>query len=253
MSHSKHYVFGLHSVRQIFTNDVSRVVEIWAQQNRQDEKLLSLLNIVQQQALPVQYVPKKTLDKLTDDGHHQGIVIRCHSKNQHIQLDLEDFLAQLTTTPFLLVLDGVQDPHNLGACLRTADAAGVNAVIIPKHRACGLTPTVEKVASGAADNVPLIQVTNLANALQQLQAQNIWVLGAAEDVEQTIFTTDFNRPIALVLGAEGKGLRHLTKNNCDELVRLPMYGKVESLNVSVATGVCLYEALRQRTVNNLTE
>lgn len=250
MSHNKHYVFGLHSVRQVLTNDVSRVIEVWAQQNRQDEKLLSLLTLIQQQGLAVQYVPKKTLDKLANLGHHQGIVIRCHIGKEKNSVDLDDLLAQLTEMPFLLVLDGVQDPHNLGACLRTADAVGVHAVIIPKHRACGLTPTVEKVASGAADNVPLIQVTNLANTLQQLQTQGIWVLGAAEEAEQTIFTADFNRPLALVLGAEGKGLRHLTKNYCDALVRIPMFGKVESLNVSVATGVCLYEAVRQRAGTN---
>ena len=151
-----------------------------------------------------------------------------------------------TSPPLLLVLDGITDPHNLGACLRTADASGVLAVIAPKDKSVGLTPTVRKVASGAAETVPFVQVTNLARTLDQLKARGVWVVGTADDGEASIHEADLKGPLALVMGAEGKGMRRLTREKCDVLVRIPMLGQVESLNVSVATGVCLYEALRQR-------
>ncbi|MCP4283408.1 MAG: 23S rRNA (guanosine(2251)-2'-O)-methyltransferase RlmB, partial [Gammaproteobacteria bacterium] len=160
---------------------------------------------------------------------------------------LENLLINLDEPPFLLILDGVQDPHNLGACLRSADGAGVHAVIAPKDRSVGLTPVVRKVASGAAESTPFFQVTNLARTLKQLKRDyNLWLVGTAGESEQNMYTADLTGPLALVMGGEEKGMRRLTRDSCDYLVRLPMHGAVESLNVSVATGVCLYEALRQR-------
>ncbi|MDY6994644.1 MAG: 23S rRNA (guanosine(2251)-2'-O)-methyltransferase RlmB, partial [Pseudomonadota bacterium] len=165
------------------------------------------------------------------------------------QMSLPDYLASLTVPPFLLILDEVQDPHNLGACLRTADGAGIHAVIVPKNRACHLSAIVRKVASGAADSVPLIQVTNLARTLTWLKAQGIWLVGADAVGQTSLFKAHLQGALALILGAEGHGLRRLTREACDVLVHIPMLGKVESLNVSVATGICLYEAVRQRANN----
>lgn len=247
MTQSKYeQIFGFHAVRQVFANDISRVVEVWAQAGRHDAKLEALLKAAQEQGLAVQRVPKITLDKLTDGGHHQGILIRCQPRPLSTQTSLEDCLVSLTLPPFLLVLDEVQDPHNLGACLRTAEAAGIHAVIVPKHRACTLTPTVRKIASGAAETVPFIQVTNLATTLRWLQDQGVWLVGADQAGHSSLFETHLTGPLALVLGAEGSGLRRLTRELCDVLVSIPMLGKIESLNVSVAAGICLYEAVRQR-------
>ncbi len=246
------HIFGLHTVKHVFENDISRVVELWTQQTKQskqkqhDGKLQDLLKQAQQQGIVIQTVPKKTLDKLTENQHHQGIVIRCKARPINTQSNLETILLNLNQPPFLLILDEVQDPHNLGACLRTADAAGIHAVIVPKNRACSLSPIVHKVASGAADTVPLIQVTNLVSTLRWLQEQGIWIIGTDDDTQTSLFDTPLTGPLALVLGAEGTGLRRLTRENCDALVSIPMLGKVESLNVSVATGVCLFEAIRQR-------
>jgi 23S rRNA (guanosine2251-2'-O)-methyltransferase len=240
------YIFGLHTVRQVFENDIFRVIELWTQQERHDEKLQHLLKQARQQGIVIQTVPKKTLDKLTRNQHHQGIIIRCKARPINTESKLEIILTSLNQPPFLLILDEVQDPHNLGACLRTADAAGIHAVIVPKNRACSLSPTVCKVASGAADTVPLIQVTNLVNTLRWLQQQGIWIIGTDDTTQTSLFDTILTGPLALVLGAEGTGLRRLTQENCDALVSIPMFGKVESLNVSVATGVCLFEAVRQR-------
>jgi 23S rRNA (guanosine2251-2'-O)-methyltransferase len=248
-------IFGLHAVRHVFEHDISRVVELWVQQGRNDERLNRLITQAQQQGLVAQSVPRKTLDQITGEGHHQGIVIRCkiqpifNRANEGVQsfiTTLEEYMASLTVTPFLLVLDGIQDPHNLGACLRTAEAAGVQAVIIPKNRACALSPTVYKVASGAAEVLPLIQVSNLATTLRWLKTQGIWLIGATETAETSLFNAKLTGPLALILGAEGTGLRRLTQAHCDSLVHIPMFGKVESLNISVATGICLYEAVRQR-------
>jgi 23S rRNA (guanosine2251-2'-O)-methyltransferase len=241
-----HYeqIYGSHAVRQVLEDDISRIIEIWVQQGKSDVKLQTLLQQVEQQGIVIQSVPKKTLDKLTDNGHHQGIVIRCKAAPIQTSASLEELLAELTEPPLLLILDEVQDPHNLGACLRTADAAGVHAVIVPTHRACSLTATVRKVASGA--NVPLIQTNNLATTLRWLQEQGVWIIGTAEDGEQELFATSLTGSLAIVLGAEGNGLRRLTRERCDKLVRIPMFGTVASLNVSVATGICLYEAVRQR-------
>jgi len=239
-------IFGLHAVRQVFENDSSRVIELWMQQGRDDAKLQTLLNQAKRQGIAIQSVPKKTLNKLTENGNHQGIMIRHRAHPNKTQTTLEEILASLTVPPFLLVLDDVQDPHNLGACLRTADAAGVHALIVPKNQACKLSAIVHKVASGASNTVPLIQVTNLARTLHWLKNQGVWLVGADENSQTSIFETRLTGSLAYVLGAEGEGLRRLTRETCDVLVRIPMLGIVQSLNVSVAAGICMYEAVRQR-------
>jgi 23S rRNA (guanosine2251-2'-O)-methyltransferase len=188
------------------------------------------------------------LDKLADSNNHQGIVIEVEMPAELSESDLKNAVLMLSGNPLFLVLDNVQDPHNFGACLRTADAAGVHGVIITKDNATGITPTVCKVASGAAETVPVYQVTNLSRTLRWLKEQGIWVMGAAGEAVKTAYQVDLTVPLALVVGAEGKGLRRLTKEQCDVLIKLPMQGKVESLNLSVATGVLLYETVRQRLV-----
>lgn len=247
MAKSKYeQIYGLHAVQQVLATDISRVYELWVQEGRHDAKLQVMLTQAQQQGIAIHTVPRKTLDKLTQVAHHQGIVIRCQTRLLEMQPTLEAVIAAVTTPPFLLVLDEVQDPHNLGACLRTADAAGIHAVVIPKNRACGLSGVVRKVASGAADTVPLIPVTNLATTLRWLQEQGVWLVGADSHSQISLFETRLTGPLALVFGSEGTGLRRLTREICDVLVHIPMLGTVVSLNVSVAAGICLYEAVRQR-------
>jgi len=194
----------------------------------------------------VQSVSRTALDKISDGGNHQGIAVRRRVSATSIT-DLESLLASLTDRPpLLLLLDGIQDPHNLGACLRTANAAGADAVIIPADRAVGVTATVRKIASGAAEHTPVITVTNLARAMTQLQQHGVWCYGLTESADVRLFSADLTMPLALVLGAEGRGIRQNIRQHCDQLVSIPMYGQVESLNVSVTAAVCLYEAIRQR-------
>lgn len=240
-------VFGIHAVRQVFENDITRIMEVWVL-DKKDNIISDLLQQAIEHDIIVHTVAKKTLDKLTNHGRHQNIVIRCKPLPIKNKATLAEIIATLTVPPFLLVLDEVQDPHNLGACLRTAEACGIHAVIVPENRACKLTAIVRMVATGAAENVPLIQVTNLARTLIWLQEQGIWLVGADENGQSTIFETKLTGPLALVLGSEGNGMRHLTKEICDMTVRIPMFGKVKSLNISVAAGVCLYEAVRQRLI-----
>ena len=191
-------------------------------------------------------VDRKRLDRLADNNNHQGIVIEVEMPGEMSESDLKTAVENLSEAALFLVLDNVQDPHNLGACLRTADATGVHGVIITKDNATGITPTVCKVASGAAETVPVYQVTNLSRTLRWLKGEGLWIMGAAGETAETVYKTDFTVPMALVVGAEGKGLRRLTKEQCDVLVSVPMKGQVASLNLSVATGVLLYEAVRQR-------
>jgi 23S rRNA (guanosine2251-2'-O)-methyltransferase len=194
-------------------------------------------------------VARRVLDDLAE-GAHQGVVLRLRARQPEGEGALDDLLDELPGPPFLLVLDGVQDPHNLGACLRTADGAGVDAVIVPRDRAAGLTATVRKVACGAAETSRLIRVTNLARTLKHLKSRGLWLVGTAEDAPQSVFEADWTGPLALVMGGEARGLRRLTRELCDALVSLPMRGAVESLNVSVATGICLYTALSRRAVDS---
>jgi 23S rRNA (guanosine2251-2'-O)-methyltransferase len=204
-----------------------------------------LLALAEDQHLRIKLVTREELDKLTDNGVHQGVVADCKKAKAYSENDLKELLAS-TVKPFLLILDGVQDPHNLGACLRSADAAGVDAVIVPKDKSVGITPIVSKVACGAAETVPFIQVTNLARTMGILRDAGVWLYGAAAEAEKTLFTEKLTGPVGLVLGGEGQGLRRLTRENCDMLLNIPMDGSVSSLNVSVATGIFLFEVVRQR-------
>jgi 23S rRNA (guanosine2251-2'-O)-methyltransferase len=240
------YVFGLHAASEMLQQHPADVLEMWVLQERQDARAGEVINLAGKLGIPIQRAQRNTLDKLVEGGAHQGVVLRCRLSAPLSDDDLEELLDRLAVPPLLLVLDGVQDPHNLGACLRTADAAGVHAVIIPRDRAAGLSAAVRKVACGAAETVPLIQAVNLARVLDKLKQRGVWLIGAAGDAKQTLFQAQLSGPLALVLGSEGEGMRRLTRESCDLLVKIPMAGAVESLNVSVAAGVCLYEAARQR-------
>lgn len=239
-------VYGIHAVQALLEREPERVLEVWVERARNDKRVQPALDLVAQHHIALNRCPRQVLEDLTQESPHQGVAARCKGAAMRNESELDGLLDSLDVAPFLLVLDGVQDPHNLGACLRTADAAGVHAVIIPKDKSAGLTATVRKVASGAAESMPLFAVTNLSRCLESLKARNIWLMGAAGEVEQSVYDVDLKGPIAVVMGAEGKGLRRLTRETCDVLMHIPMQGSVESLNVSVATGVCLYEALRQR-------
>ncbi len=239
-------VFGLHAVEALVLKEPECIVEIKVQQGRDDKRLTKLLGLLQSNSISVAQVPRKELDKLVN-GRHQGVVAIVKADPIKDEGDLEDVLNSLNGPAFILILDSVTDPHNLGACIRSADAAGVHAVVVPKDNSAPLNAIAKKVACGAAENVPLIQVTNLARTMKWLQNFGIWITGAAGEAEQTIYQTDFKGSIALAMGAEGSGLRRLTREHCDQLTKIPMQGSVSSLNVSVATGICLFEALRQRS------
>ncbi|MCC5811837.1 MAG: 23S rRNA (guanosine(2251)-2'-O)-methyltransferase RlmB [Ectothiorhodospiraceae bacterium] len=239
-------IFGVHAVRAALKYDPGHVVEAWVERERRDQRMARVRDELKRAGVHTHQVRRQELDKLAGGGVHQGVVIRYQGPAPRDQEDLEALLDGLEGSPLLLVLDQVQDPHNLGACLRTADAAGAHAVIAPRDRAVGLTPTVHKVASGASRSVPFFQVTNLARCLESMKQRGVWLVGAAGDADQTLYALDLTGPVAVVMGAEGEGLRRLTREACDFLARIPMAGEVDSLNVSVATGVMLYEAVRQR-------
>lgn len=241
-----HLIFGMHAVQAALQHEPDTIKRVWMEHARRDKRAQAISQLARQHAIPVQRVERQELDQMTAGGRHQGIVAEARLQPALNEAGLKALLAKLEEPPFLLILDGVQDPHNLGACLRTADAAGVHAVIAPRDKACGLTSTVRKVASGAAETIPFVQVTNLARTLKELQQAGIWIIGADLNTTKSLFASDLTGPLALVLGAEGKGLRRLTRDACDTLVKLPMHGTVQSLNVSVSAGICLYEALRQR-------
>ena len=191
-------------------------------------------------------MPRQELDRVTEEANHQGVLAYCETARVYSEQDLGRLLESIAQPPLILVLDGIQDPHNLGACFRSADAAGVHLIIAPKDKSVGLTPVVSKVASGATETIPFVQVTNLARTLEKLKELGIWIYGAAGEAEQSIYQTNMTGPAAIVLGSEGEGLRRLTREHCDVLVKIPMHGTVSSLNVSVAAGVMLFEVLRQR-------
>jgi len=223
-----------------------KIHKAWVDSGRQDKRLGQAVDDLSALGIEPEKVDRKRLDRLADNNNHQGIVIEVEMPGELSESDLKTAVENLAETALFLVLDNVQDPHNLGACLRTADATGVQGVIITKDNATGITPTVCKVASGAAETVPVYQVTNLARTLRWLKGEGLWIMGAAGETTETVYKTDFTVPMALVVGAEGKGLRRLTKEQCDVLVSVPMLGQVDSLNLSVATGVLLYEVVRQR-------
>jgi 23S rRNA (guanosine2251-2'-O)-methyltransferase len=238
------FIYGFHAVLGKLRADARSIKEIFLLDSRADPRARDLQKLAELAGVRVLPIDPKRLDGMVGGARHQGVVARVDAQIKALQLD--DVLDTLTDPALLLVLDGVQDPHNLGACLRVADGAGVHAVIAPRDRAVGLNATAIKVASGAADSVPYITVTNLARSLREMQERGIWCVGAAGEAEKDLYQLDLTVSLAWVLGAEGDGLRQLTRKTCDQLARIPMHGAVESLNVSVASGICLYEARRQR-------
>jgi 23S rRNA (guanosine2251-2'-O)-methyltransferase len=245
MMSSPKVLFGFHAVGVRLKTAPQSIVEIYVDPTRRDARMRQFLQRASEAGARVIEADGLRLAKLAGSHGHQGVAARVQPVPEAHSLD--DLLDQVRGPPLLLVLDGVTDPHNLGACLRVADGAGANAVIAPKDHAAGINATVAKVASGAAETVPYFMVTNLARTLGELKERNIWCLGASDDATRSLYQADLKGPIALVLGAEGTGMRQLTRKTCDELVKIPMRGAVESLNVSVASGICLYEALRQRS------
>jgi 23S rRNA (guanosine2251-2'-O)-methyltransferase len=240
------HLFGIHAVQAALEYAPQTIKQIWVDAQRQDQRLGKLLEELAKQGLFPDKTERRKLDKLSDGKNHQGIVAAVELPAMRDEDRLKDDFAALTSSPLYLVLDQVQDPHNLGACLRTADAVSASGIIITKDNAVGITPTVCKVASGAAETMPVYQVTNLARVLRWLKQENVWIMGTAGDAQQSLYEMDLNMPLAIVMGTEGSGMRHLTRQHCDFLVKIPMTGQVESLNVSVASGVMLYEVFRQR-------
>ena len=236
-------VFGFHAVLARLRADPSSVLEIFLDQTRNDARARDLAAAAERAKVHLMRVPTKRLDGFYGGGRHQGVVARVEVKST---ADTLEEVLEGVEKPLLLVLDGVTDPHNLGACLRVANGAGAHAVVAPKDRAVGVTPTVSKVASGAAEATPYVMVTNLARTLAELKERNLWVVGADERAEQMLYEADLPDSIAWVLGAEGEGMRRLTRESCDLLVKIPMRGELQSLNVSVSAGICLYESVRRR-------
>ncbi|MGF1763610.1 23S rRNA (guanosine(2251)-2'-O)-methyltransferase RlmB [Aliivibrio kagoshimensis] len=242
---SNEFLYGIHAVQAVLNHDPVRFIEIFVLKDRKDERMLPVINELKELGFLVQEMSRKTLDDKADGASHQGIIARVKPAKQLNEHDLDLIIAK-SENPLLLVLDGVTDPHNLGACLRNADAAGVAAVIVPKDKSANMNATVSKVACGAAETVPLVRVTNLARTMRALQDQGVWFVGTAGEATHDIYHSKMTGPLAIVMGAEGDGMRRLTRETCDGLIKIPMSGSVSSLNVSVATGICLFEAVRQR-------
>ncbi|MBT5578084.1 MAG: 23S rRNA (guanosine(2251)-2'-O)-methyltransferase RlmB [Porticoccaceae bacterium] len=239
------WIYGIHAVQTMLKSAPQRVRELHVQRGRQDDRLQKIHRLAEQHGVALQWATVKQLDSKAQ-GRHQGVMALCSPGETYDETFLLKLAEEKGQAAFFLMLDGVTDPHNLGACLRSADGAGVQAVIVPKDSSVGLTPVVSKVACGAAETVPLVMVTNLNRTLEKLQQQGAWVVGTAGEAEQTIYELDLKGPLVLVMGAEGTGMRQLVRRQCDFLGKLPMAGEVSSLNVSVATGVCLFEVVRQR-------
>jgi 23S rRNA (guanosine2251-2'-O)-methyltransferase len=237
---------GIHAVQSALESDPGNVVQVWVAESKRNQRVVNLAQQAQKQGLILHKASMNQLDKLAKSRKHQGIVAEYNAPKSWDDNELFNLLSELDRPALLLILDGVTDPHNLGACLRTAEGAGVDAVIAPKDKAAGLTPTARKVASGAAETIPFVQVTNLVRTINLLKDAGVWVTGTSDKATQDLYAGDYKTSTAIVMGAEGKGLRRLTEEHCDHLISIPMAGKVSSLNVSVATGICLYEVVRQR-------
>lgn len=242
-------IFGIHAVTMRLQSAAESVQLIYLNDQRQDTRIEKIIGLAKQHQIQVNRCSNQQLQQYCHSKKHQGIAAVCDAKAILNEQALDILLQQLQQPALLLILDGITDPHNLGAILRSADAASVDAVITTKDKAVSINPTVSKVACGAAENVPFIQVTNLARTMQHLQNYGIWIYGTDGQAQQSVYQTDLRGSIALVMGAEGKGMRRLTREHCDHLVSLPMQGQVSSLNVSVATGVCLFEIIRQRQLS----
>jgi 23S rRNA (guanosine2251-2'-O)-methyltransferase len=250
------YIYGIHAVDSLLRQNPKSVLRLWVQQGREDKRISSVMELARNQGVPVAREPRQDLDEMVS-GRHQGVVAETLDTPVHgvvagsnlwREADLLEAVRSKDSPVLILVLDGVTDPHNLGACLRSADAAGVDAVVVPRDRSADLTPVSRKVACGAAEVVPFVRVTNISRTLGALQELGVWLYGAASEAEKSLYDSDLSGSMALVMGAEGSGLRRLTREQCDFLVHLPLGGSVSSLNVSVATGICLFEAVRQRGI-----
>ena len=239
-------VFGLHAVGSLLQRDPTRVSVLLALESRSDARMAKVLQLAEKANVPVRRVCRRELDELVAGVSHQGVVAETGAAAGLGEKELPGFVKDLGSAAFLLILDGVQDPHNLGACLRSANAAGVDAVIIPRDRCAPLNATARKVACGAAESLPVVRVTNLARTLRCLRESGVWVYGATGEAESILYETDLSGPLALVLGGEGRGLRRLTREQCDGLFSIPMSASISSLNVSVAAGIIMFEARRQR-------
>lgn len=240
-------VFGLHAVRTLLQRHADKIGQLCIVRGREDARMSEVLKLAREHQVKIDFRSVQEMDQLANGERHQGVIAKLQKVENLGEGALDEILDRAGAAPFVLVLDGVTDPHNLGACLRTADAAGVHAVIVPRDRAAGLSPVVRKVAAGAAETVPLIQVVNLARTLRWLKERGLWVVGTDDEADMPLHQAKLTGPLAVVMGAEGSGMRRLTREHCDALLSIPMRGVVESLNVSVATGVMLYEALRQRS------
>lgn len=245
---SSEYINGMHSVKTVLQMDGASVKKILLNKKKIGRMVDSIVSVAKKSGVSCEYVDCEQLDKICPESNHQGVVAVVSSVAVGSEADLLAFVRSAKRPPFLLFLDGVQDPHNLGACLRSANAAGVDGVVVPKDNATGLTPVVHKVSTGASRVTPFYQVTNFARAIKSLKEEGVWFIGAAGESEQNYLQVDYKGSVAIVMGSEGDGLRRLTREHCDFLVKIPMVGHVESLNVSVATGVMLFEALRQRSL-----
>lgn len=244
---SNEFIYGIHAVQAVLERDPARFIEAFVLKGRQDDRLLPILNELQQIGVSIQQMGRKALDDKARGANHQGIIARVKPAKQLNEHDLDAIIAQ-HEQPLFLILDGVTDPHNLGACLRNADAAGVAAVIVPKDKSAPMTATVSKVACGAAETVPLVRVTNLARTMRAMQEKGVWIVGTAGEATHDIYQAKLTGSLAIVMGAEGDGMRRLTRETCDDLIKIPMAGSVSSLNVSVASGICLFESVRQRAL-----
>ncbi|MCR9191466.1 MAG: 23S rRNA (guanosine(2251)-2'-O)-methyltransferase RlmB [Gammaproteobacteria bacterium] len=244
---SEQTIYGLHAVTALLNNPHRHIQHIFVNQERHDARLKTLLQKITQTSIPITRLTASNMAQKFPDAVHQGIVAVAKALPQFQEQDILKILEPKTTPAFILILDSITDPHNLGACLRSAEAAGVDLVIVPKDKSAPITPVVTKVACGATEALPIVRVTNLARTIAMLKQAGIWIYGAAGEAEHAIYAIDGNIPIAIVLGAEGDGLRRLTRERCDGLFSIPMLGTVSSLNVSVATGVCLFEIVRQRS------
>lgn len=246
MGKQQYLIIGIHAVMHLLKHSSEDVTRVMFQVERTDKRLQELRRIAKKAGIPTEELSKEDLDKRTMGGHQGVAAVSGKERKSLGEKELPRILGNLDSDPLILVLDEITDPNNLGACLRSADAASVDVVIIPKDRAVGLNTTVRKVASGAAEVIKLVTVTNLARCLQELKKQGIWLVGTDENADQSLYDSELTGPLALVMGAEGRGLRRLTREKCDFLVSIPMTGTVNSLNVSVATGIVLFEAVRQR-------
>lgn len=243
---SDQFVYGVHAVTALLLNRHRITRKILISEERVDKRLQSILDLASQKNINIEKCPSQAMSQRFSDFNHQGVVAVAGPLREYTDHDLPELLAHTRAVPLILILDGVTDPHNLGACLRTADATAVDFVLIPKDKNASITPVVSKVACGAAESVPLVRVTNLVRAMEKIKQEGIWIYGAAGEAEHSLYDLDCKTPMAIVMGAEGEGMRRLTREHCDGLFSLPMRGLVESLNVSVAAGVCLYEIQRQR-------